>query len=298
MNYLCYQQEKAPQTGKLHWQGYVEFNKPRRGTTADKLLVFGADGTKDKECKLNGSGAVGMKNVVDGWMQKSTKSALANGRYCSKAESAIEGTFAEFGKPMTQGERSDLTAAAALLKEKGDVPETWLAMNPDTAVRYGGALLRYHKLIGGDEKERKKRAPKVTIYWGPPGTGKSRTVHELLEGKRYYKCECNRSDGNAWWAGYRGHTTVFFDEYEPGQLATGHLLRIIDWYSTRVHVYGNEVQLMANKFYFTSNTDPRLWVKEANRKAAWLRRLEQFAIIHEVNDEDALPAADDIVDYV
>lgn len=171
---------------------------------------------------------------------------------------------------------------------------TWQKMAPDTIVRYNRGLLAFAKLTGVKEAKREEKAPVVKIFWGKPGCGKSRLVHATLKDKDYFKVACNRPEG-AWWAKYNGEKIVFFDEYESGNLAHNVLLRIIDWYSTTVKVYGDEVQLLANEFWFTSNQDPRYWVKDKTYGVAWRRRLKDFATITHMDGgfED-----DDEVDHI
>lgn len=282
MDYMCYQQEKTPETGKLHWQGYVEWNTPRGGGWKEAELLF-TNGEFTK--KHTGKDGIERK-VLDGKFTKAYGTAEQNRTYCSKTKSAVKDTFEEFGKPSKgQGTRTDLATAAALLEKEGNCAATWQKIPWDTTIRYGKALCNAYALKGLRDPGREYRKPSVTILWGPPGTGKSRQVHELLKEKSpgYYKVQKLKKD-ECWWGGYRGEKDVLIDEYEPGMLETNFLLQMIDWYEINVKVYGAEVPLMANDFWFTSNTNPILWVTDPKRQGAWLRRLREFAKIIEVKE--------------
>lgn len=75
MQYLIYQREVAPSTGKHHWQGYVEFKKQ---------VYFG---------------------YIQKWIGQITRVAPAKGtaeqnlKYCSKSKTSVPNTFKSYGSP-------------------------------------------------------------------------------------------------------------------------------------------------------------------------------------------------------
>lgn len=276
MNFLCYQMEIAPTTKKLHWQGYVEWKTPRRaGVNMAKLL---AGETGWFVLKKNSAKREIRYSAYEFLIARGD--AAANKKYCSKTESAVAGSFKEFGKPSTQGARTDIAKACELLKTEGNITATWRKMPVDTVVRYGRSLENYARLTGLKEPERKRVKPTCLIFWSEAsGIGKSKLVNDVIEktGVNVYRAQCNRDD-RTWWAGYTGQRIVFFDEYEPGMLTDNFLLQMLSYDPCRVKTYGNEVPLMANKFVFTSNFDPKTWVND-KRKVAWLRRLNEFCTV-------------------
>lgn len=84
MAYMIYQQEKAPTTGKLHWQGYVEFKEQ---TTTKNAKRFLGDSTHLEARKGSQEQAI---------------------NYCKKSDTAVPDTMKEQGKKNRPGGRSDL----------------------------------------------------------------------------------------------------------------------------------------------------------------------------------------------
>jgi len=86
VSYICFQEEIGETTGTPHLQGYISFTKKKRLSGVKKVL-----GTRIHAVCANGKPS-------------------ANRRYCSKSETAVEGTFQEFGEiPEDKaGKRSDL----------------------------------------------------------------------------------------------------------------------------------------------------------------------------------------------
>lgn len=94
MLYLCYQREAAPETGRLHWQGYAAFKTKRTLVRVKELL---------------GSGSIHLE-VARGTPED-------NRRYCSKESTGVVGTFCEFGElPGGKGERNDLRRFVAAVE--------------------------------------------------------------------------------------------------------------------------------------------------------------------------------------
>lgn len=83
MDYMIYQHEKCPTTGKSHYQGYVECKVELRYNEARKLLP------------------------KDSWVQCRHGTQEQAIVYCKKIESAV-GKPIEYGKPKRQGNRTDL----------------------------------------------------------------------------------------------------------------------------------------------------------------------------------------------
>jgi len=118
MEYLCYQQELCPKTGRNHWQGYVQFSSKKNIRNIQSLL-------QDFCIHLEQS-----------------KGTPAQARdYCHKTETAIEGSFAEFGRMRARGERSDLSNLADDIINGVSVRTV--------AMAYPTQYIRYHTGIKG-----------------------------------------------------------------------------------------------------------------------------------------------------
>lgn len=82
-NYIVYQREKCPKSGKLHWQGYVEFKSKCSINKLHKMI--------GNKCHVEVRGGTN-KQASD---------------YCKKEDTRV-GEFIEYGVLKMQGRRSDL----------------------------------------------------------------------------------------------------------------------------------------------------------------------------------------------
>lgn len=104
MSYITFQQERSPTTGKLHFQGYVEYLNKVSFEMAAGLLT-GDDGMRPHIESRKGT----QQQAID---------------YCKKSKSAIEGTHIECGRPIRQGERNDLNSMLDMIEIGYTVWET------------------------------------------------------------------------------------------------------------------------------------------------------------------------------
>lgn len=275
MRYLCYQVEKTPTTGVLHYQGYVEWLRPRQGNHAEAKLLF----AEPYAIAINKKGVPQKSLNCKFFAAKGT--AAENRAYCSKVHTRVDDSFCEYGEPATQGKRMDVKVCMDMLAKTGDVKEVALA-HPEVFVKFHRGFDRFAELM--EKKRPADCRPEVLILWSPKsGTGKSRKARAIIEEQKlkHYSVQRTRGD-TTWWAGYNGEECALFDEYVPGDINPTQMLRMIDYGECRVKVYGSERQLLAHKFIFTSNFDPETWLGtgEDNKTAdAWRRRLAEFATI-------------------
>lgn len=99
IGYYIYQKEKAPTTGKEHWQGYIEFNK--KMTMRAVKMLFG-----DFKLHLE--------------MRKGTQEQAIN--YCSKLETRMEEPV-KFGVAKKCGKRSDIDEIMTDIQEGATMRE-------------------------------------------------------------------------------------------------------------------------------------------------------------------------------
>lgn len=116
----------------------------------------------------------------------------------------------------------------------------------------------------------------VVVYYGPTGTGKSRSAWAEAGLDAYPK-----DPRSKFWDGYQSHRNVVIDEYR-GAIDISHLLRWFDRYPVLVEVKGSSVVLSADRIWITSNLHPDSWYPEIDplTLAALKRRLviTEFAI--------------------
>lgn len=256
ITYQCFQRETAPDTGRLHWQGYSEFtHKVRR----NQVQLSIGDGSA--HCEL----------------RKGTAQEARD--YCRKLDSAVAGTGSEYGtlsKPVS----NDFTAVQEAIKAGSDLPEL--------ADKYFGTFLRYNRglrevLSMRDARTRATFSPvRVLCVYGSTGCGKSRFAHKLcddqFDGLSYRK---HYSRGEAsWWDGYMDQRCIIIDDFE-GDGPIGEILQLTDGYGHNKSwpVKGGFTRIHPSTIIFTSNNHPAEWYKdrENDRKIqALLRRFTEI----------------------
>lgn len=223
------------ETGFLHWQLIVNFNrKLRLGGVKD---IFG-----------------------DACHAELSRSAAATA-YVHKDESAISGTRFELGsKPFHRGEPNDWAGivSAARTGKFDDIP-------PDVLLRYYGNIKR----IRQDHLEPIAMERVVYCFWGNTGLGKSRRAWDEAGLAAYPK-----DPRTKFWDGYNGQENVVIDEFRGG-IDVSHLLRWLDRYPVIVEVKGSSICLVAKGIWITSNISPNDWypMLDNETKNALLRRL-------------------------
>lgn len=217
IRYAVFGEEIAPETGRLHWQGYVEFYKPQRASTAYKCF------NGDKEIKvLNRYGTRDQART-----------------YCKKY-----GKVTEFGKWIKgQGHRTDLESVVAALEEGKKLSEMMLEQ-PFLYCQYRNGL---KDIAGAVTKTTTKtfRKLEVELITGPTGCGKTRMAMENAE----YRIQGTQL---AWWQDYDGENCICIDEYNNDVNVT-ELLNLLDGYQLRLNVKGTHTYANWNKVFVTTN---------------------------------------------
>lgn len=195
-------------------------------------------------------------------------------RYANKIDTRVEGPWT-CGQAKEQGKRSDLLDIQRRL-DNG-------ATANSVAESHFGSWVRYHKSFEKYSHLRQtgRNWPmEITVFIGPSGTGKTRTVHEHFGGppNTYWK------PAGKWWCGYLGQETVVLDEFYGSQMPFTFLLRLLDRYPLLVEPKGNTfVQFVSRRIVITSNQCPEDWYSdEATHQNDWAsnplnRRLREFA---------------------
>ena len=226
VKYFVYQLEECPDTGALHLQFYVEFTSPQRYTAVRRLVGVGAH-----------------------WEPRQGTPAQADA-YCRKRETQVVGPSWIGERPSGQGSRTDLAAVQAAL-DSGETPQAVAREHFATWARYYRAIDRYYL----EHQPPRTWEMDVRVYFGQPGSGKSRRAFDEAGADCY---ALGHSNGAAWFDGYAGQHTVVIDDFY-GWLSWSFLLQLLDRYPFRVPTKGSHLPFVSRRIIFTSNSHPSEW---------------------------------------
>lgn len=168
-------------------------------------------------------------------------------KYCKKEESRVNGPF-ERGTAKVQGKRNDLTAVVEAIKEKATM-KTLIEEHTEIVAKYP----RFIDTCRLEYSEDRTWKTNIIIYWGKPGTGKTRRVYE----------ECPNVKMLTWTGtfmlGYNNEENVLFDDFDEAHMNLDMFLRLTDRYALTINVKGGERKWNPKTIYFTSNYNPTDW---------------------------------------
>lgn len=249
IHYGIWQRERCPRTRRLHWQGYLEFNRYYR---LQQL-----------------KSAMGSR-IHFGIRRKSRESAR---EYCRKERTRLgEGTLHEVGITWdgavsgNQGARTDLTLVSTAIQEGSNVA--------DIIEKYPVQFIKFHRGIERTVQHYaykaafKVRDVVVKWFWGRTGCGKTHQVTEEAEDV-YFK------DDSIWWDNYTDQKAIVLDDFQWETVPIKRMLRILDKYRYSGQTKGGYVAGAWTKIYITSNEHPDECYPQAkdDHRAALMRRV-------------------------
>lgn len=246
MNYLVFQMEEG-ESGTPHLQGYIQMKKQ---------MVL--------------SGMKALWNQGEHWEVSRGTPAEASA-YCKKVDSRVDGPW-EFGTMSGSGKRNDLSLIATELRTRSlaDV----FGDHPDEAIRYGKGMRYFRQTVLAEQRGHEWREPKILVYWGDSGAGKSRRAR--LYDPDLYNVPVHEG-GTTWFDGYENQQTILFDDFAGGMKYT-QMLRFLDGYSLQVQNKGGFITLNHTMVIITSNKPPEAWYSQSvqGEAEALLRRIYEF----------------------
>lgn len=235
IGYYKFQEEQCPDTGRTHWQGYIEFNQ-KIGLRAVQRVIGGRPHLEP------------------------ARDPVAAKDYCSKEDTrALAAVPVEWGvfRGKRQGERTDIHVAAESVLAAGSTHEI-ISSDP-------GLYAKYHRGLEAvtqrsiPPRRSTDDGPTCSVVIGPTGTGKTRGVYSHFGDSEVYS-----KDASKWWDGYHGQKCILFDDWVgSGEIPPVQLLKICDRYPLAVQTKGGFVQLSSRTTHiiFTSTIDWVDWYK-------------------------------------
>lgn len=254
--YLVFQTEIA-ESGTQHIQGYVVLKEKTRRSALSKLL-----------------------EEVHWEIRKGTHQQAK--AYCMKPETREVG-------PVELGDDSDVPTGSGARTDLDDIKEKIKNNVPfqNIAEEHFGSWCRYRQsfsVYANIIKPARNQPPKVKIFWGPTGTGKTTKALEVAGKDAFWLTK--PSDSNLWFDGYQTGSNLVIDEFYSW-IKYDLLLRILDWSALQVPIKGNFVAFNSPIIVITSNQNPMHWYKKVEDKSALHRRFKDFC---EITKLDQLPS--------
>lgn len=241
---MCFQEEKAPDTGRLHIQGFIRFKTNFRLAGVKKFL-----------------------NNQAAHLEIARGSPRQNFDYCSKDDTATGRFRFQHGVPedfMQQGKRSDLDAVVDLIKSNKTLEEINAEL-PKQIIKFGrGIQLSRSLFLSAEAPAAFPRC--VIVLWGRSGSGKSQWARQfaLHRGLSLYSKNLTKASDVQWFDGYDGEQVLLLDDFTESAVSFRELLIWTDIYKHRVQVKGAMAIAKWNFVIITSNTNPDNWYLESH----------------------------------
>ncbi len=256
VRYTIWQREVCPQSGRYHYQGYVEFRAPHRQAAV--------------KTKIGGSPHVEPR-------RGSREAARA---YASKEETRLPGTEPiELGNFTGggQGARTDIQDALSILRAEptaNGLRHLYDEHGP-VMVKYArgmqSALYHYSSRVGRDNP------PEVFVHYGETGTGKTWTVFDRHGMSDVWRAPVSTNNVQ-WFDGYYGHEIALFDDFDGQHPAITVMLQVLDRYPVQIPIKGAHTHFVPTTIYITTNVEFVDWYPDASEhhKNALKRRITEF----------------------
>lgn len=240
--YMVYQEEISPETGRRHIQGYVYFEN---GKTLERVrkIFKGAD------------------------IRLADKKASVNKTYCTKLESRRPG-----GRTRERGTMPDQGARTDIVDAREDIEA---GMNDNEMfVKHGMLWARHSRVLMAHRAAMVKPRnfwTQTIVFWGKTGLGKSTRAlwHAQQNEGTVARMLLPRGQSDMVWGdGCVNATTIVIEDMElPGNFSYGVLKNMLDWTPCRMPVKGMSMEWAPKYVIITSNHDPRTWY--ADKDGAW-----------------------------
>lgn len=270
VRYAVWQFEKAPDTGRVHIQAYLEFKSPVRIAGVKSLFEM-----PSLHCEKR-RGTPGQAR-----------------EYCMKEESRQEGEdkgpfeFGQFGG--AQGKRNDLALAAETMRSSG---LTGVAENhPTQFIRYHAGFKALEYILSTKGASCALRNVDVISISGAPGTGKTRFAWDLsnfMNVPAYRLMPPTGRGSQLWFDGYEGQKMLIIDEMSGNWMPWSFFLNLLDVYPLQLPAKGTHHWARFTTIVICTNEEPATWFPYSSGgmdRGAVMRRLTSSFKAEKVESE-------------
>jgi len=247
VRYVVWQEERCPETDRLHVHIYLRFEQPSTMGQVKRLCNDNAAHCEER--------------------RGSEAEAVA---YVKKPDTRTAGPW-EFGVALQEGQGAGArTDVAALAKRVLDGEKPTKIAREDPA-----AFMKHHRgiqaLYAATHSAPYRPHVEVFVLWGETGIGK--TWNAFQRWPQLFRVPSHNGD-KIWWDGYDGQDTILIDEFTGG-MRIDLLLQFLDPYPLSLEVKGSFTPATYTRVIITSNLDPTHWYFNETQahQAALLRRL-------------------------
>lgn len=259
ISYTVGQTEKGEEEGTLHYQGYLELDKPARLSKMKKLLKRAH------------------------WSKRIATGAECTD-YCQKEDTRVAGGFRWcYGTMKKSGLSGDMAESVANGVPLAEIAEEF----PMQYIKHFKGIQALREIGQKDRVD----PPIIEVYYGGTGTGKSFTARTKYPDA--FKVAWPGKSGQWWWDRYDHQETVLLDEFNM-QITLTELLRFLDRGAYPVQVKGGYATMNSKRLVFTTNVPPQEWypgTRQVHRDALW-RRLKEYGTVYKCTKRTRDPIND------
>lgn len=255
--YIAFQKEKAPSTGRIHYQIYMELKRGRYLGWIKKHV------DPDGHWEVRN----GTADQANAYVTEETDSK-------GKDKGRIDGPWIFGTMSKGSGSRTDL-AALKLAIESGKRKRACFDDHLLTMCKYPRFYKELNLLIEPDMDS--DNLTKVELLIGKTGTGKTRYARERWPKGELFEVPV-QGGKTTWFDGYDQHIYALFDEF-TGKMKLDNLLKVIDVYPRKVEIKGGHVWFNPDVILITSNLHPARWYNWKGREEHYDALCRRFSTV-------------------
>ena len=230
MQYCIFCEEQGHKTGYVHYHMYIQFNESRTLTQVKKFV-------------------------------ENKKANCQPGRDSEKARDYIkkEGNWMEVGQPKKQGRRSDLDEIREMI-EHGDDWADIAGANFEAYLKWNRGMEKYKNVLRIKRaKESDPVMPKLIIFVGPAGSGKSHHCFNYPGfRKRGYRYPI-QMHGKCYFDGLNDEEMVWFDEFNGATMSFKSFCGLVDKWQPTVEQKGSCIETFLTHILISTVAWPSTW---------------------------------------